>query len=342
MSAPSRDEVKRILISLLPPGSEQLYALENSDVIGGTLYGLAGALKDSITDRIEVLRSNCNPATLTLEGLPEWEAACGLTNTPITLYGTVAQRVNAVIATLRISGSFSLDDIRAIVQPYFLYADPSQIQILENDRAALRTLHTYVDPGTYTVPAGTTIRPTINIADNPRVSQAGAIALVLLTTARPDLMNLVLVGPDGTRALAGQGYLTQVAAAVTNKVYQICAPGLAGKRISGRWTLEANNPSVGFTLRWSLYVEGQGVIYDTATPPNRIGEGLGAPVFTFAVAADPGLLGAGYDLVGAQRAITRWKPAHTFGFVVTGSPISGSLCAVPDTDNAIPDYAIAC
>ena len=122
----------------------------------------------------------------------------------------------------------------------------------------------------------------------------------------------------------------------------MCAPGLAGKRISGRWTLEANNPSVGFTLRWSLYVEGQGVVYDTAVPPNRIGEGLGAPVFTFAVVADLGLLGTGYDLIGAQRAIVKWKPAHTYGFVATTSPITGTICPIPDTDNAIPDTAIPC
>lgn len=342
MSAPSRDELKRLLISLLPPGSEQLYALENSDVIGGTLYGLAGAVKDSLTDRIEVLRKNINPSTLTLEGLPEWEAACGLTNTPITLYGTVAQRVNAVVATLRISGSFSLDDIRAIAQPYFLYADPSQIRILENNRAALKALHTYADPTTYTVPAGTTIRPSITITDNPRVSQAGAVAYVTLTTTRPDEMSLVLVGPDGSRAPFGQGYLTQVAAAVTGKQYQVCAPGFAGRRIAGAWTLEAVNFVAGFTMRWSLFVEGQGVIYDTATPPNRVAEGLGAPVFTFALVADPALLGTGYDLIGAQRAITKWKPAHTFGFVATISLVTGTICAIPDTANAIPDTAIPC
>lgn len=342
MSVPSRDEIKRLLVSLLPPGSESLYALENSDVIGGTLYGIAGALKDSLTDRIEVLRANANPSTLTLEGLPEWEAACGLTNTPVSLYGTTQQRVNAVIATLRISGSFSISDIQAIVQPYFLYSDPSQIQILENDRAGLRTLHTYASPVTIVAPAGPTGTDSIRVTDGPRVSQAGAVAYVVITTTRPDKMQHILIGPGGQRAAFGEGYLTQVAASVTSKTYQLCAPSFAGSPVGGLWTLQCYNLVAGFTLRWALYVEGQGVIYDTATPPNRVAEGLGAPVFTFAVAADPALLGTGYDLVGAQRAITRWRPAHTFGFIASISPMTGMICAIPDTDNAIPDMAIPC
>ena len=77
----------------------------------------------------------------------------------------MAQRVNAVIATLRISGSFSLDDIRAIVQPYFLYADPSQIVILENSRSGLKTLHTYPSGITITGTAGPTYTDVIKVLE---------------------------------------------------------------------------------------------------------------------------------------------------------------------------------
>lgn len=41
----TQEEVKRLLISLLPEGSEDLYALGNGDVIGGILNSLGGSLK---------------------------------------------------------------------------------------------------------------------------------------------------------------------------------------------------------------------------------------------------------------------------------------------------------
>ena len=131
-------DAKRLLISLLPAGSEDLYALDNTDFIGGVLYSLAGVVKDYGTDRMEALVSELNPASIE-ENLSAWEQATGLSKTKVALYGTVEQRKQAVIAVLRMRGAFALSDIRAIIQPYFLYADPTQIEILESDRAAQRT-----------------------------------------------------------------------------------------------------------------------------------------------------------------------------------------------------------
>ena len=54
-------DAKRLLISLLPAGSEDLYALDNTDFIGGVLYSLAGVVKDYGTDRMEALVSELNP-----------------------------------------------------------------------------------------------------------------------------------------------------------------------------------------------------------------------------------------------------------------------------------------
>ena len=58
--------------------------------------------------------------------------------------------------------------------------------------------------------------------------------------------------------------------------------------------------------------------------------------------ADPAKLGTGYDLDGAARALTRWKPAHAQGGITSLSDALGTVCAIPDTINAIPDNAIPC
>lgn len=342
MSTLSQADVQRLLISLLPLGSEQLYNLSPSAYIGGTLQGLAGTLKASLFDRLDVLRSEVNPSTVE-EMLPEWEQACGLAFTPIALFGTVSQRRDAVLAVLRMSGSFSLDDIRAIVQPYFRYANASEIEILETPRTAFTTAHTYLNGTPITAVAGTPTETTVTVLDDPAVGLAGATVFLLLTTTRPNRMLFKLTGPDGFNVSYGPGWLTTVQTAVTGQLYALFAPSFARKAINGTWTLRFYNLDVDATIpSWGLFVEGIGVNYDRAVPPNRIGEGLGAGIFQFAVVADPAKLGAGYDLEGAQRALTRWKPAHTVGTIVQVSTLTSDVCAVPDTANAIPNRALPC
>jgi hypothetical protein len=342
MSAPSQAEVLQLLISLLPAGSEQLYDLSASAYIGGLFQGLAGSLKETVLDRIEALRGEVNPSTL-VELLPVWEQACGLAFTPIALFGTVAQRRDAVLAALRMSGSFSHDDIRAIVQPYFLYANAAEIEILETPRTAYITAHTYSNTTPVTTPAATPALSTVSVLDDPAVGQAGATAIVNLTTTRLDRQLFALRGPDGFRVFFGLGWLSQEASSVTNQTYFLFAPRFARKAIRGTWTLEFHNLDVGSTVNsWGLFVEGQGVNFDRSVPPVRIGEGLGAGIFNFAVVADPAKLGTGFDLEGAQRALTRWKPAHTVGAIVQISPITSDVCAIPDTPNAIPNRALPC
>ncbi|MFO0578707.1 MAG: putative phage tail protein [Polyangia bacterium] len=340
MTAPSRDEVRRLLISLLPAGSEELYDLSRSAYIGGSLDALAGALQQTLTDRIEVLRQEVNPATMA-EQLPQWEQACGLAYSPVALFGTLQQRRDAVLAVLRTSGSFSLDDIRAIIEPYFRYASSADIEILETPRASLTAAHTYVGTGPVTVPIFAPGRISVTVLDDPAVSPAGATAFVLLTTNRADRMVFSLQGPDGFLVVFPSGWLSAVPYAVTNVLFTLYAPSFAGKKIQGTWTLSFSNLADSATVTsWALFVEGIGVNYDRASPPNRIGEGLGASIFEFAVVADPAKLGDGFDLEGAQRALSHWKPAHTFGTVVQISPVTSAVGAIPDTVNAIPDRAV--
>lgn len=331
-------DVKRLLISLLPDGSADLYALENTDVLGGYVNSLAGALKDCGTDRLDTLLRELNPATIA-ENLPAWEAATGLSQTPAALYGTTTQRVNAVLAVLRMRGAFSLDDIRAIIQPYFLYADPTQIQIIESDRAAQRTAHTYA--GTPLGPAPAVIG-TVNVADDPRVSAAGATLTLTLTTTRLDAIAVQVTAPGGFLAIREAGYFDSEPTSVTNEVYRVNLPELAGKPIYGMWVVEVFNILGGNVTvpAWSVFVEGIGNTYNGSPTPT--GQGLGASQFDFVVVADPALLGTGYDLDGAARALNRWKPAHTHGGLTQLSALLGTVCAIPDTINAIPDNAIPC
>ena len=345
MNGPSREDVKALLVSLLPAGSDQLYDLSESAYIGGTFSGLAGALKDTLYDRIAVLRDEVNPSTVA-ELIPEWEQACGLAYTPIALYGTTEQRRNAVLAALRMSGgSFSLDEIRSIVQPYFLYADPSQIVILEADRLALRNAHTYLNFfGTRTAGAGFKWEGfPIDVLDGPRISAAGATVTITVTTNRLEGVEISLISPSGAKVTWPAGWLARDPTAVTLEAYRFFAPQLAGLPIKGEWNLGFVNYLDSVSLHgWGVFVEGTGVSYGGGTPPARLGEGLGAGIYNFAVVADPAKLGVGYDLVGAQRALSRWKPAHVNGRVVSILPMTSTICATPDTTTATPGLAIPC
>jgi hypothetical protein len=338
----TREDLKRLLVSLLPAGSEDLYALANTDAIGGTLWALAGALRDTTTSRFEQLRREICPSTVE-ENLPEWEQVCGLTYTPIAQFGTIPQRVNAVLAILRLSDGFTLDKIRAVVQPYLVYADPSQIEILETDRAALTAKHVYLGaPAPVTVAMGVFGESFAVVPDDPRVSPAGASVFVSLTTTRPDRVTFVLENPGGLHKVV-LGNLDPNPTSVSAQAYQLWAPSFAGKAINGRWRLRFACTAAAMTVvSWGLFVEGLGATYSNTVPPRRTGDGLGAAMFEFAVVVDPLLLGVGADLPGAQLAIQRWKPDHTRGYLAQRSTITGDVCAIPDTVNAIPNQAIPC
>lgn len=330
-------DAKRLLISLLPAGSEDLYALDNTDFIGGVLYSLAGVVKDYGTDRMEALVSELNPASIE-ENLSAWEQATGLSKTKVALYGTVEQRKQAVIAVLRMHGAFSLDDIRAILQPYFLYADPSQIDILEPSRSQQRTAHTYT--GGILGPAAL-VEESVIVADDPRVSPAGVILEFEITTTRLDSVVVALRAPNGQTYQRLSGYLDTEATSVTAESYRICWPEFAGLPIKGDWrVLFASQTGDNITIgTWSIFVEGIGNVYDGAG--NVVSQGLGAALFTFTAVADLSLVGADYDIEGGLKALTRWKPAHTQGGITTTN-VLGNACAIPNTENAIPNNAIPC
>ena len=335
-------EIKQTLVDLLPPGSEDLYALGNQDGIGGTLNALAGTIKETLSDRIDQLRQEINPSTI-LELLPEWEQALGLSNTPIALYGTPTQRRNAVLARLRMSGSFSLDDIRAIIQPYFLYQDPTQIEIIEASRSGLETAHTYAAIGAFpiTLPLSSLVSWPITVPDDGTVSPADAILNLSVTTPNLEAFAVTLVSPTGTSTIWAQSTILTYSTPVTNKTIRLHSFWNRGLPVKGTWKVNFWTTAPTVINSFSLFVEGVGNLF-SGSPPVKVGEGLGSAIFNFAVVADPTLLGAGFDLEGARRALSIWEPGHVNGILAYRSLLTGLICAIPDSENAIPDSAIPC
>lgn len=327
---PSRGDLKTLLVSLFPAGSEQLYDLDNGANIGGILYSLAGALKDTATDRVDELRLQVNPSTMVDPS--GWEQACGLSNTVLAKFGTTEQRRNAVLSVLREHSSFSLDDIRAAVQPYFLYADPSQIEIVETDRAALTALHTYVG-STLSVGANASGSASITIPDDGFI-YAGDNVLITVTGYLDEVtfsLNTIAGGLwSWPRGYLGTGSVTAQAFTLrTGPYFTFLSPQPCTLTVT-------TGPSGGATVQWSVFVEMLGRPSSLFT-----WQGLGAAMFEFGVVADPALLGAGYDLDGAYRAIQKVKPAHTIGNLIFKN-VMGGLCPIPDDPPTIPDRVIPC
>lgn len=310
----SRDDAFAALLAELPDGSQDLYQLGKTDGVGGTLWALSGTLKD-LLDQVDALRLGI-PSTI-VQSLPEWESACGLSQTPTARTGSTVERRNAVLATLRQRGSFALDDIRAAVQPYFLYANPSDIVINEPDYAVLQLAHTYSVAGPFNcVPSATVTIPVVG--DEAPVSEAGAMLTVNLTVAGA-LANVAfsLMSPDGYTVYKGPSLLSEWGESAAAEDFRVYFPEMKGRRTDGDWILKISSPVGPVTANSvDLYVEGIGNVYDYATtPPTIIGQGLGLAKFLWEVVADPLLLGAGYDLVGAGRVLQRIKPAHTLASI---------------------------
>lgn len=330
-------EVREQLLAALPPGMPQRLGPD----LRAYYEGIAEVLKTWCADIVDRLRREANPRTCE-QMLSRWEAALALTETTVAKFGTTAQRQRQVIAKLRERGSLSIPDIRAVMQMFFLYADPSAIQVLETSRSALKALHTHAASG---LPAAITVFPGLAVTwditkDVGDVSEAGAQVQINITGQLEDLM-FELVGPLGStqKATWDEGYLGT--GAVVAQSYMLYAPrdkvfgvppntwSIAGP-IYGRWTLKALRTGIPLATLHSasLFVEGIGRV------PG--GEGLGAAMYEFAVVADGALLGSGYDLNAAYDALQRIKPAWSVARMAMG----GGLLAIPDLPETLPDASI--
>lgn len=335
----SRSDCKTILMSLYPPGyfDPGGMASQNTDVFGGLLYALAGVLKTYGTDIIDNLRAEIVPGTST-DLLPVWEASLGLSQTPIAKFGTLLQRRNAVIGWLRQSGTFNLADIQAVVQPYFLYANASQIAIVETDRVALTALHTYTNTTPLALLAGANGSRSVTVADDPALS-AGGVRVTFSWTGTVDAATYVGLSPPGglsVRTWSSRDFKT----GARNETITLYANSFVGHAINGEWTLILVAGAGALTLN-SFAIDPEGIGYTRASGSSLwdtiTGQGLGAAMYEFAIIADESKLGTGYDLGGASRALSRFKPAHTNGTIVWRASTQVDNLAIPDTRSATPD-----
>lgn len=325
-------EVRQALLAAFPEGFRDYIDTDEPGNVGKFITGAAQAWKAAGFDQVDRMYLEISPLAC-IEKVPDWEGACGLSETPIAQFGTIDQRRAAYLAKLRESGTSSIPDIQTAVQPFLMYQDQSQIQVLEADRIALQTAHTYTMGALVLGASSTGLQNFTPVLDDPRVGAAGAIVTLQLT-ANLDEFRFSIEGPDGTTATFGPNYLGD--GSIVGGDFTVRSKLFVGKRIKGTWSLRIQTgPSAGATLHnATLFVEGLGRNPDGS-------EGLEANIHEFVVFADPALLGTGYDIEGANRTVQRIKPAHTRGAVTLGSA-AGDACAIPDTVSAIPDRAIPC
>jgi hypothetical protein len=307
-------------------------------------YAVAQGFNQALVARIDALRRERNPAAA-IEKLEDFEVALGLHFTNTAQFGTDAQRQAQIVGRFREGQPLSISGIQTVLQPYLKYADPATIQVLEPNRAAQKTAHTYAFPSAVAVGTGVTIDA--NVTDDSYVSDMGAQVLINVQVAGTPVNAFVnLTSPDGfvkTWFLADYASLGTVVGPNTVLDLVLYAPEFGPKLgadkihyvrhpIRGTWQLTVKNMDTINTA--SVFVEGVG--------RNAAGQdGLGAAMFEWGVLADPALLGVGADLIGAAAAIKRINHSHLIGSLVLGD--SGGLgggAMIPDDTNAIPDMGI--
>lgn len=337
-------ELLDLMLQGLAPGVTEAWDLqpnpEDPDFYE-ELFAIAQSLKWAVKDRIDTLRTERNPAAAA-EKLQDYELALGLQFTTTAQYGSTAQRQGQIVGRFRETGGLTKFSLQTVMQAYLKYADPSQIQIIEPDRAALFGAHLYTFPAPFAPPASVKV----TVADDSWVSDMGAQLFISMTVAGSGSSGIVqLRGPDGfIREWAVNDYRSLGIPSGGNTVFALwlCAPEFGPKlnaagtafdrhKIKGDWTLTVKNMDTVDLA--GLFVEGVG--------RNSAGQdGLGAALFEWGVLAESAKLGAGADLLGAAAAIERMNHAHLRGVLLLDGALVTSIAAIPDDPNAIPDASI--
>ena len=339
----SLDEVRGRLIAGLPPGADRVYDLEE----GGDPYKLFGAIAATAKpygfDLVDLARREATPERSRYK-LPDWERLFGLDTSRIALLGTVPQRQAQVLAAWReaAGASSTLDEVRAIIGVLLGYADPTALVIVEADRSAIRSAHTYAFAAA-AIPAGGAYLQTVVVLDSGVVSRAGARLWVNITHPSVEDLKVEIDGPTGTlHTLAAFGALGS--GAVVTKQFSFFVPSCAGELVDGTWRLIVSDQgaaggtvNVGGANRSDIFVEGIG-----RRTPLSLSEGLGSAVFHWGVVADPGLYGvaAPADFDAARAALQRIKQSHTVAVLIIASPLAPAGCWIPNI--SLPGAMIPC
>lgn len=332
-------ELYHSLLAALPPG-----LVSNMGPDRRLIWeAIAAALLTQVSDRLDALVREMDPGRAEYF-LALWESALNLVNTKVSSFGSVARRQAQIVAALRSIGDLSIPGLRTLLAPFLDYADPSLLQVLEADRDAIKTAHTYASTATFpvTIPAGfPPLDVAFEIPDDGPVSEAGAQIFINIT-GNLDQLTFTLNGPGGTaqQVFFDAGYLGS--GAVTAQDFVLYAPPAkltrAGQSIAGETKGSWHLTCVSRTGTGTLH---SATLFLEAVGRNALGqESLGNELHYFAVVVDPGLLGANADLEAAADAVLKHKPAYTgSALVVKGSPF-GPIAGWPDLPTTIPDETL--
>lgn len=330
-------DLKEALIKAWPPGSDSVIDWDHEDGPGPLAGAIGEVLSAHGEAQIEALQREGVPSTAEAR-LPSWEAAMAMDQTAIALHGTTEERRAQVISRLREFGStLAADDVRAVLQPYLRYADPSEIEVVQHPRADMRALHTYSWSGSGTVNAGG-YEFNIRVLDSPKVGPAGAqvdltfSAAVVLRNLSVTLRSPAALSESTTITMADPNGVGHAASAAT---VRLCFPGAAGWEIFGDWIIRAVLSSGSATLTGaSLFVEGRG--RDSAGI-----DGRGAIVHYWSVIVDPDKLGSGADVAAARAALARINYASLVGRLAYKPASGAARGAICDDTYAICDQCVA-
>jgi uncharacterized protein YmfQ (DUF2313 family) len=324
----SSDQVLDLLVQLLPVGASRWYGIRNKV---GDVYNFYAATADALKafwyDGIAILRGEINPAT-TAYKLPEWEAALGLSQTPIALSGNTVLRRLQIVSKLREQGAFTVSNIQGIIAPLLGYSSASALAVVEANRAALTAAHTYANSTGATLGALGSTTQTVYVPDDGGVSDAGLQLRVVLTGSNPEQVSFTLTGPSGAAPPVaatgnatgtGQAVVTfpagsLAAGAVTSKSFWLPDASVSpGKYLFGTWSLQVTAGAAGVTLvSWSLFVEGGG-------KRDRAGNsGLGEQMHDWGVQVNPNLVNSP-NVPAAKAALQRVQPADSNAYFVVGT-----------------------
>lgn len=324
-------ELQQALIAAWPAGLHERIDWEGDP--GNHLYAIAQTLLAKAIAPVEELAANACPLTATSARLADWERALGLSASRTARFGTLESRRRAVIARLREYGPPTIAMIQSVVAPLLDYADPSSLVILEADRTALRTAHTY----TGVLTSATTDMPavfTFRVFDDGRLSPTGLQLDITLTHGDLSAVGVYVVAPTGESATVsnlGRG-------ASSGDTIRVSIPTMTAASVMGLWTVEISASSGAGTVdAVEGFVEGWG--RDGAGNP-----GLSAAKFELGVVYEATKSGGAADVDAARAAIARITYATRIGALILreagGVLPAGEYTFLPDDDNAIPSAIV--
>lgn len=327
-------DVKTILIGSFPPGVESIVDWE--DHPGNHIGAIAETIANKLLPSVDELALEVNPITC-VKNQSRWERDLAITSPRIT----TAQRRAVILSRLREVGSVvTIPLVQSVIAPLLDMADASDLVVIESDRDALRTEHTYVWAGSQSI-SSTPSNVTIHVTDDALVSYAGAQLDIKLTCADLSLLSVTLTGPDSATATVAAGNIGR--GALTAQWIRVYFPSVKGAAVGGvfggNWTIEfALSSGTGTVTDLGLFVEGLG-------RDSTKHDGLGAAVYHWGVMVEESKIGPNADLVAARSALQRihyaCRPVSLLRRSVgAGALAEGDYAAIPGDPNSLPNASI--